>query len=141
MTASTSTMKALPALRRAVARAIEFDHRVISLVPDSNTLLAKPGGIYDHNQPPNTSGLPARAPQKFSLSAYNIYGYNTIADIGGENDFRRYYQMSGKWDAVVEIGDWWIDGDTTYRVVSVLPKNDYEVRCLVIAFGKDPNYG
>lgn len=134
MTTSISSMKALPALRRAINRYIEFDHRVISLIPESKTV--KPGGIYD-----NESQTP-RAAQKFVLSAYNVYGYNTLAPLGGAgNDLRMYYTMTGSWDAVVEIGDHWKDGETTYRVISFLPKNDYETRCLVVAFGKDPNYG
>jgi|SRR5690606_25525787 len=134
MTASVSSLKALPALRRAIARVIDLDHRIIALIPQGKTE-THPGGIYD------TTAQTPRAPQKFQLEAYNIYGYNTIADIGGDGDFRRYYQMSGVWNAVVELGDWWMDGDTKYTVVSILPKNDYETRCLVQAYGKDPNYG
>ena len=134
MTASVSSLRALPALRRAIVRLLEIDSRTISLIPQGKTEIAN-GGIYD------TVAQTSRAPQKFLLEAYNIYGYNTIADIGADGDFKRYYQMTGAWDAVVAIGDHWEDGDTKYRVISILPKNDYETRCLVIGFGKDPNYG
>ena len=135
MTTAVRSLKALKALRRAVKTYIGIDHFEIALIPDSKVQV-KPGGIY------NNSDATPRLPQKFVLEAYNIYGYNTLADIGGGgDDLRRYFTLTGEYDAIVEIGDHWKDGDTNYRVVSLLPKNDYETKALVIAFGKDPNYG
>lgn len=133
MTSAVRSLRALPALRRAVEKYIEVDHMVITLQPLPKT--TKPGGIYD------VSTVAKREPQKFVLKAYNIYGYNTLADIGSSDNLRRYFQMTGVWDAEVEIGDSWSDGGTNYRVVSILPKNDYETQALVVAFGADPNYG
>ena len=133
MTLAVRSMKPLGPLRRAIKRAIDFDHYVITLTPTDK--VERPGGVYE------TVDVIDRLPQKFQLEAYNVYGYNTQADIGIGGNLRRYYQLTGTYDAIIEIGDHWADGDNTYRVVSILPENGYEKRALVESFGSEPNYG
>lgn len=131
--ASVSQMKVLKALRKGTALMINFDPRTIVLVPHTKTRTS--GGGYKL-----TPGTP-RAPQKFSFESQgiNLAGGITSGDGGSVRGFS--YILIGLYDAEVEINDSWQDGDTTYRVVAIDPKNDYEKRCVVRAFGKDPNYG
>jgi hypothetical protein len=132
-TASVSQMKVLNALRKATALSINFDPRTIILTP--HTRVRTGSGGYRL-----VSGKP-RAPQKFNLESQpiNLSGGYTGGEGGSVREFG--YILVGLYDAQVEIDDTWIDGNTTYRVTAIDPKNDYEKRCVVTAFGKDPNYG
>ncbi|QNJ59228.1 hypothetical protein SEA_MRMIYAGI_13 [Mycobacterium phage MrMiyagi] len=136
---SNSELKVLPALRKATELSIRFDPRTIELVP--NTKVQKPGGVYDY-----TSQTP-RPPQTFNVLpiASTLGGrsgsIDRIAESNGLKGHSWYFYLVGRHDCEMAINDTWSEGETMYRIISILPKNDYERRAVVEAFGKDPNYG
>lgn len=137
--ASTSRMKALPALRKATEIAIKFDPRTIALVP--HIRMRGDGGVYEW------VAKKARAAQDFTIEPiqstltglYSAQG-GVVSSEGGATHQWSYY-LVGKYDSEMEVGDTWKDGNTTYRIISIQPKNDYEKRAVVTAYGSDPNYG
>lgn len=134
MTSSVSIARYIPALRRATELAIKLDPRSIALIPSSKVRTAS--GAYDYqDQTP-------RATQTFTLEAINANSSgiaSSPSDAGTTHQWE--YYLIGRYNAVMEIGDTWIDGNTTYTIKSIQPKNDYERRAYVIAQGGDPNYG
>ena len=133
MPASVSRFKQIPVLRKVTAKLISIDPRTISLIPHVKT--RQPSGGYKWV----ASGTP-RAPQDFTLEL--IPGSLTGAGQSeGANPKTWTYYLIGKYDAIVEIGDTWEDGDSSYRVIAIMPKNDYEKRCVVVGTGSEPNYG
>ncbi|AVD99630.1 hypothetical protein HWB51_gp012 [Mycobacterium phage Cuke] len=136
---SNSELRVLPALKKATDLSIRFDPRTIELVP--NTRVQKPGGVYD-----NEAQTP-RAPQTFNVIPISstLGGRSGSVDRTVESDGVKghswFFYLVGRHDAEMAIGDTWKDGTTDYRIISLMPKNDYERRAVVEAFGKDPNYG
>lgn len=138
--ASVSTAKYLPALRKATDLVIKIDPRKIVLIP--HTRVSKGGGMYDY-----VAGTP-RAAQTFSVEPVgstltgitSTTGGVVTSESGAETHQWSYY-LVGRHDAKMEIGDTWQEGDTVYRIVAIQPKNDYEKRAVITAFGRDPNYG
>lgn len=136
---SVSTAKYLPALRKATEIAIRINPRTIELV--TSRRVDKGGGVYDKE---NGS---KRDAQTFSIepmiSATVSAGESTgeVSAISGAEVQRWSYYLVGRYDAEMAVGDTWTEGNTTYRIVSINPKNDYEKRAVVTAFGPDPNYG
>lgn len=133
---SVSSARYIPALRKATDLIIKVNPRSVTLTPHSR--VDKGGGLYDvEEQRP-------RATQTFSIEPAapgSVDVSSEVASLGGANAPRWAYVLIGRHDAVVEVGDTWQEGETLYRVVSLSPKNDYEKRAVVVAFGKDPNYG
>lgn len=136
---SVSVAKYLPALRKATEIAISIDPRTIVLTPHSR--VDKGGGLYDFAaQTPRAAQTFMVEPVGATLSGITSTSGGVVASEGAQVHQWSYY-LIGRHDAEMEIGDTWQDGETTYRIVAIQPKNDYEKRAVITAFGKDPNYG
>lgn len=129
----------LNALRKGTQVLIGIDSHPIVLIPHER--VKKPGGVYDwEEQNP-------RDPQNLILEPVGA----TLAGIAGTSGgvtntegasvHQWDYELVGPWDAKIEIGDTWVEGETSYRVTSIRPYNGYEKRATVSAIGKDPSYG
>jgi hypothetical protein len=119
------------ALRNGTTLLIEFDTRIISLVPHQRT--EKPGGVYDNEiQPP-------RAPQEFYIEPA-VTAVAGMPSEGAKHNTWSYY-LVGHHDCEMEINDTWMDGDMVYRIIAIQPYNGYERRALVAVVGNEPNYG
>jgi hypothetical protein len=59
-------------------------------------------------------------------------------DEEGSTERRVDYVLLGKWDAEIDLGDYWDSGDMRYEVMSILPYNGYETRANVEATGRHP---
>jgi hypothetical protein len=58
----------------------------------------------------------------------------TITDDGIEREID--LTLLGPWDAQLDIGDWWRDGEgLKYEIIEMVPYNGYEVRALVVKSG------
>jgi hypothetical protein len=129
---SGSNQRGLAELRKQTKFFIDDDPTGIRLIPSSGTEDDDGGIDYEDST--------ERDLQWFKL-------INSLGDFDGivrtsDGQVRRYnYVLLGEHNAVVNIGDHWQDGDTYYEVISMLVKNDYEVKAAVQGYGKDPNYG
>ena len=136
-TLSISTAKYLPALRKATELAIRIDPRTITLLPHSR--IDRGGGLYDFEaQTPRAAQTFMVEPVGATLSGSTSGG---VVNSEGASVHQWSYYLVGLYDAEMEIGDTWQEGETVYRIVALQPKNDYEKRAIVTAYGKDPNYG
>ncbi len=117
-------------LRRAIKKFIDIDNEVISLVPQGKKVV-KPGGIYDAS-----GDRTPRVPQKFNIVPYG--GKFFTVENG---DLRTYFEVTGAWDAEIEIGDSWTKDGVTYRIMAVMPDDRFEKRCLAVALTKEASYG
>jgi len=139
MTLSVSVAKYLPALRKVTQIAINVDPRTIVLTP--HVKVDKGSGLYDFEaQTPRAAQTFMVEPVESTLSGITSTSGGVVASEGAQVHQWSYY-LIGRYDAEMEIGDTWVDGETTYRIVAIQPKNDYEKRAIVTGFGKDPNYG
>ena len=132
MAVTASAQRGLDALRRATQAFINDDPTEITLltVPEKYKV---PGGGFE------ASEQVARETQTFKLVA--AFGDDGNTNVDGASAHTWKYTLIGLWDSVIEVGDVWVDGGTTYRVVSLLQDNGYEKRAAVEAIGGDPNYG
>lgn len=81
------------------------------------------GGYADVN-------LPSRPAQRMRLIAMSADQRPTVTEDGVEREID--LTLLGRWDAQIDIGDWWRDGEgLRYEVVELVPNNGYEVRALV----------
>lgn len=139
MTLSVSTAKYLNTLRKATDLAIKIDPRTIVLTPHSR--VSKGGGLYDFvAETPRAAQTFMVEPVGATLSGITSTSGGVVSSEGAQVHQWSYY-LIGRYDAQMEIGDTWQEGETSYRIVAIQPKNDYEKRAVVTAFGKDPNYG
>lgn len=59
------------------------------------------------------------------------------ASLPGGQQRKIEYMLLGKHDAVVEVGDYWVDeSDIRWEIEELLPDNGYEVRATVIRYGE-----
>jgi hypothetical protein len=127
------------ALRKGTQVLLSIDSQDITLIPHAR--VKKPGGVYDWE------AQPARPAQKFQVEPVEstltgITGAGGgIAGGDGAQAHNWSYVLRGRYDAQVAIGDVWQAGETSYRVVSIQPFNNYEKTAVVSAIGKDPSYG
>lgn len=129
---SASNQRGLAELRKQTKFFIDDDPTGIRLIPKDGTE-ASDGGIDYGDQP-------QRDLQWFKL--INSMGdFDGIVPAGDGQSRRFNYVLLAEHDAVVKIGDYWIDGNTHYEVIGLLVKNDYEVKAAVHGYGLDPNYG
>ena len=119
------------ALRKATDVAIKVDSYPIILTP--HLRVSAPGGVY--NWVPQ---LP-RAVQNLTLESIAATGELTKSD--GASMHKWDYEIVGRYDAQMAVGDTWTNGGTIYRITAIKPFNQYEQRGVVSAIGKDPNYG
>lgn len=137
---SVSQAKYLPALRKATDLIIKIDPRTIVLVPHKK--VKKPGGLYDYRrQTPRAAQTFSVEPVGSTLTGITSIAGGVIPTESGAEIHQWAYYLVGRHDAIMEVGDTWQEGETTYRIVAIQPKNDYEKRAVVTAFGADPNYG
>lgn len=126
------------ALRKATDVAIRIDSHSITLVPHLKT---GSGGEFDW-----VAQTP-RPPQNFSLEPVGatlsgVAGTGGgIVNTEGANIHAWDYELVGRYDSQMAIGDTWTRDGTIYRIVAIKPVNNYEKRSVVSAIGKDPNYG
>lgn len=138
-TLSVSTAKYLPALRKATELAIRIDPRTITLIPHSR--IDRGGGLYDFEaQTPRAAQTFMVEPVGATLSGITSTSGGVVNTEGAQVHQWSYY-LVGRYDSEMEIGDTWQEGETVYRIVALQPKNDYEKRAVITAYGKDPNYG
>lgn len=129
----------LNALRKATDVAINIDPTEIELVP--HTRIRKPGGVIDSPaQPPRVKQKFLVEPVGSTLSGITGTG-GGITETDGAKAHSWSYNLVGRHDAEMEIGDTWKSNGTIYRVVSIQPDNGYERVGVVTALGKDPAYG
>lgn len=116
----------------------QFGTEVI-LTPHKRT--KKAGGVYDWEpQPPRDPQILLVEPVGATLSG--ITGSEGgITNVEGAQIHSWSYTLTGKYDAEIEIGDTWQNGETTYRATALQPFNNYEKKATVTAIGKDPQYG
>lgn len=126
---SVSSLPMLGALRKAIDFVLKLDSRLIVLTPHEQ--VKKEGGLYD------TTPQAPRAAQRFTITVTD----KATAQTDGALVHPYMYELSGKFDAQIAVGDTWNDGDSMYRVTELQPKNDYEIRAYAIGFGPDLNYG
>lgn len=85
------------------------------------------GGYNVINQSP-------RPPQRMRLISMSADQRPTITEDGVEREID--LTLLGRWDAQIDIGDWWRDGEgLLYEVIEMVPYNGYEVRALVTKKG------
>lgn len=137
---SESHAKYIPVLRKATELAINLDPRTIILTPHAK--VNKGGGLYDFEaQTPRLPQTFMVEPVGATLAGITSTSGGVVSTDSGASIHQWSYYLVGRYDAQMEIGDTWQEGETSYRIVAIQPKNDYEKRAVVTAFGKDPNYG
>jgi hypothetical protein len=78
--------------------------------------------------------LAPRLPQRMRLISMSADQRPTITEDGIEREID--LTLLGRWDAQVDIGDWWRDGEGLYyEIMEMVPYNGYEVRALVTKRG------
>jgi hypothetical protein len=78
--------------------------------------------------------LPPRPVQRLRLISMSASQKPTITDDGIEREID--LTLLGPWDAQLDIGDWWRDGEgLKYEIIEMVPYNGYEVRALVVKSG------
>lgn len=129
----------LKALRKATEISINFNPTQIALVP--HTPIRKPGGGFD------TADGVTRPLQTFlvepvtsTLAGITGAGGGVVKTEGAKGHSWSY-QITGKYDSQMEIGDTWKDGETVYTIKALQPFNNYERVGVVSAVGGDPSYG
>lgn len=129
----------LNALKKATDVSIRLDPTTIQLIPHKR--VNQGGGAW--KVVPQTP----RPPQTFlvetvasTLSGITGTGGGSVSTEGAQGHSWSY-NITGRFDAELEIGDQWNEGDTTYKVVALQPDNGYAKVGVVDAIGKDPAYG
>lgn len=137
---TVSSAKYLPALRKATELALSIDPRTIVLTPHAR--IQKPGGLYDFEpQTPRAAQTFNVEPVGSTLTGITGTSGGVIPSESGAETHQWSYFLIGSYDCEMEVGDTWQEGSTYYRILAIQPKNDYEKRAVVTAYGKDPNYG
>lgn len=126
------------ALRKGTDVLLDIDSHEITLIPHQR--VQKPGGAYDWVE------QPARPPQRFNIEpslgtrVIDSGGDVRTSEAGGTAHGWTFV-LKGRHDAQIAIGDVWYAGETTYRVISIQPRNEYDTTAVIAAIGKDPVYG
>jgi hypothetical protein len=132
VTRTISQQRGLAELRRNTEWFIADDPSSIVLTPHTKTREASGGYTW-------VAGSP-RTAQTFKLIPFSLTPDGIVRSEGGEVRNWTYFVV-GTYDAEIEIGDTWSDGNTMYRVTGIVHANDYEIKAAATAFGVDPNYG
>lgn len=127
------------ALRKGTNVIIGIDSHTIVLTP--HIRVKKPGGVYDLEPQPD------RAPQEFYVEPVGATLSGMAGTEGGVTrgeggvTHKWDYELVGRWDSAMEIGDTWTHDGTIYQILAIKPENHYERRGVVSAIGKAPSYG
>lgn len=98
----------------------------LTLIPTKRTRTSS-GAVTYVDQPP-------RPPQKLRIISMSASQKPTLTDNGIEREID--LTLLGPWNAQIDIGDWWRDGEGLfYEVLEMVPSNGYEVRALVVKKG------
>lgn len=131
---SESGQRGMALMTESTRAFIADDPVAIALTPGRGTAVETSSGGIDY-----TDASP-RDEQNFKV--INTSGDSTIPAGSDGAEVRKFsYVIVGMPDAVVEVGDWWVDGPNRYTVTAILHRNGYEVKASVEAFGPEPNYG
>lgn len=108
--------------------------RFIKADPTNIVLFKKNVSIIDGTErvlPPT-----ARNVQKFKI----IWGGESgiIRDVEGGGVRRFDFILVGKYNSVVEIGDYWKNGNQVFTIEYILPSNGYEVKAGGVSHGSKP---
>lgn len=117
-------MNELDAQRRITKALIDHD-------PDSRTVVLIPRvrSTTPAGAPTDVDGTP-RNPQRFKLSLLTYDQRPTVTVAGVERLVD--YHLIGEHDAVVEVGDYWMDGTRKFEVVGFSHGFQYERKAFVI---------
>jgi hypothetical protein len=78
--------------------------------------------------------LPNRPIQRMRLISMSASQKPKLTEDGVEREID--LTLLGEWDAQMDIGDWWLDGEgLRYDIIEMVPFNRYEVRGLVVKSG------
>lgn len=114
----------------------------ISMDPSTITLIPRQH-VRNASNAWEMQDLAPRDPQDFKFVQGGIVRTSNegleATELGTQRRFD--YIMIGNWDAIVEIGDHWSDGEQEYKVTGILPYNDYEVKAGIVSFGAEPDHG
>lgn len=78
--------------------------------------------------------MPNRPMQRMRLISMSASQKPKLTEDGIEREID--LTLLGEWDAQMDIGDWWIDGEgLKYEIIEMVPYNRYEVRGLVVKSG------
>lgn len=135
----TSRQSGLSELRDQTKWLIEDDPTTIALIPKAAPV-RKPSGGYDYIYDKDNPSVP-KPEQTFKIIPTGGGWSNTVVETDSGFSTRSDYVIVGTFDADIDAGDYWVDGNTTYTVNDIIAKNDYEVKANVTAFGTDLNYG
>jgi hypothetical protein len=80
---------------------------------------------------------PTRSPQLFKV-IWGTVGAGFVPIIGGGETRRFDFILVGNWDAIVDIGDYWVVGKQQNEIGYIYPWNGYEVKCGGYSHGGDP---
>lgn len=121
-------------LRRQTHWFIENDPTPISLIPVEK--VAASGGGW------NISELDPRPSQRFKL-IFQSGSDGVVQATDGVN--RRYdFILLGEWDAIVDIGDMFVEpayGNQKWIVQGLQPYNGYQIKAGIVSYGKNPQHG
>jgi len=127
------------ALRKGTDVLLSIDSEMIVLTPHART--KKPGGVYDWEpQAPRPAQRLQVEAVGSTLSGITGTGGGLTTSEGAQAHTWSY-NLRGRYDAQMAIGDTWTKDDTAYRIVAIQPFNNYERVGVVSAIGKDPSYG
>lgn len=122
--------RGLSELRRNTQWFIEDSPSTIRLVPHKK--VDRPGGT--HAFVPQK----ARRPQTFRLIPQGQNSSDGIESVEGADISKWTYHLVGEHNCEFEIGDTWVWRGIQYRIIALLPENNWERRAFVTIFGKAP---
>jgi len=120
----------LAAARQAIEILLQFKGIDVVLTPNKGTPVLKPGGGHDFTPPAD------RAVQKFSVSKTTAFdGIEYSPNDEGLNR-KRAYMLTGRYNAVIAIGDTWSDAEADYTVDTVDASSGFKTQATVTGFLK-----
>lgn len=124
-----STVAELRAKRRQTSAFIAAQPTTIALIPVSKAKTAS-GGVV-------TAQVTPRAEQTLRLIDQSTAGGNLpgILRAGDGQQRKITHQLLGAYDAVMAVGDFWMDGNARLEILELLPFNGYERRAMVTRYG------
>ena len=132
----------LNALRKATSIAINFNPRVIVLIPQLQQKNPNGGAVTWVAQTPRDAQTFTIEPVESTLQGITgTAGGGITSQAGGAQAHEWLYNLTGTWDSEMDVNDQWQDGDIIYRITAIQPYNGYERVAVVTGFGKNPNYG
>ena len=98
----------------------EDDPTTIALIPKAAPV-RKPSGGYDYIYDEDNPATP-KTEQTFKIIPTGGGWSNTIVETDSGFSTRSDYVIVGSYDADIDAGDYWVDGNTTYTVNDIIAK-------------------